>query len=98
MYADVTNDMKGITHQCIYLGPSVNCQGSQMCFDLETGKVVLRRTITRLPIPERVIKIINDWVKLQKTAGFKNKLEFWGRMKNKYDWDNEDLDVSDGKV
>ena len=24
--------------------------------------------------------------------------KFWDRMKNQYDWDNEDLDVSDGKV
>ena len=60
--------------------------------------MVLRRTITRLPMSERVIKVINDWGKSQKTAGFKNKLEFWYNMKNKYDWENEDLDVSDGKV
>ena len=45
-----------------------------MCFDLETGKVVLRHTITRLPITERLIRIINDRGKLQKNAGFKNKL------------------------
>ena len=69
-----------------------------MCFGLETDKVVLRRTIARFPMPERTIKIINDWGKSQKTAGFKNKLEFWYNMKNKYDWENEDLDVSDGKV
>ena len=60
--------------------------------------MVLRRTITRLPISERVIKVINDWGKSQKTAGFKNKLEFWDHMKNKYYWENEELDVSDGKV
>ena len=47
-------------------------------------------------MPDCVIKIINNRGKLQKTAGFKNKLEFWDRMKNKYDWENEDLDVSDG--
>ena len=69
-----------------------------MCFDLETGKMVLRRTITRLTMLERVINIINDWGKSQKNAGFKNKLEFWYRMKNKYDWENEYLDVSYGKV
>ena len=49
--ADVTNDMKGRTHPCISLGPSGNWYGLQVCFDLETGKVVLRRTITRLPMP-----------------------------------------------
>ena len=96
--ADVTNDMKGRTHPCISLGPRGNCQGSQIFFDLETGKVVLRQTITILPMPERVIKVIHDWGNLQKTAGFKNNLEFWYRMKNQYDWENEDLYVSDGKV
>ena len=35
---------------------------------------------------------------MQNNAGFKNKLELWDRTKNKYDWENEDLDVSDGKV
>ena len=60
--------------------------------------MVLRRTIKILPIPEHVINVINDWGNLQKTVGIKNKLEFWDRMKNKYDWDNEDLDVSDVKV
>ena len=39
--AEVTNEMKGRTHACISLGPSGNWQGSQVCFDLETGKVVL---------------------------------------------------------
>ena len=55
IYDYVTNNMKGRTHPCIYLGPSGNWQGSQMCFDLETGKLVLRRTITRLTMPERVM-------------------------------------------
>ena len=81
MDADVTNDMKGRTHPCISIGPSGNWQGSQIFFDLETGKLVLIRTITRLPMPERGIKVVNDWGKSQKTAGFKNKLEFWDRKK-----------------
>ena len=98
MDEDVTNFMTGRTHPCIYLGPSANWQGSKICFDLETGKVVLRRTITRLPMPEHFIKVIIDWVKSQKTAGFKKNLEIWDRMKNKYDWENEDLGVCDGKV
>ena len=90
--------MKGRNHPCISLGPSGNWKSSKICFDLETGKLVLRWTITSFPIPEHLIKVITYWGKLQKTAGFKNKLEFWDRMKNKYDWENEDLDVSDGKV
>ena len=84
--ADVTNNMTGRTHPCISLGPSGNWKDSQICFDLETGKVVLRPTIARFPMPDRVIKVINDWGKSQKTVGFKNKLELWNHMKNKYDW------------
>ena len=60
--------------------------------------MVLRRTITRLPMPERVIKIIKDMGKSSNNLGFKNKLELWDRTKNKYNWENEDLYVSDGKV
>ena len=58
--ADVTNDMKGRTRVCIFLGPSGNWQGSQMCFGLKTGSVVSRRTIKRLPMPDCIIKVIND--------------------------------------
>ena len=35
---------------------------------------------------------------MQKNANFKNRLEFWDRLKQKYDWENEDLDVSESKV
>ena len=90
--------MKGCTHACISIGPSGNWQGSQVCFDLETGKVVFRRTITRLPIPTSIIQIINNRLKSQKNADFKNKLEFWDRLKQKYDWENDDLDVTEGNV
>ena len=49
-------------------------------------------------MPDCVIKVINDWGKSQKNSDFKDKLEFWDRMKQKFDQENEDLDVSDGKV
>ena len=49
-------------------------------------------------MPERVIKIIKDMGKSSNNLGFKNKLELWDRTKNKYNWENEDLYVSDGKV
>ena len=53
--------MKGQTHGCVSLGPSGNWQGSHVCFDLETGKVVLRRATKTLPMPESVIRVINEW-------------------------------------
>ena len=94
----VTNDMKGRTLGCVSLGPSGNWQGSQVCFDLKTGRVLLRRVIKVLPMPDSVIKVINDWGKSQTNADFKNKLEFWDRLKQKYDWENDDLDTDNGKV
>eukprot|EP00957_Ditylum_brightwellii_P106936 8158118-Ditylum_brightwellii.AAC.1 len=41
----ITNDMKFCTQWCVSLDPSGNWQGSQVCFDLETGRVALRRVI-----------------------------------------------------
>ena len=90
--------MKGRTHGCMSLAPSGNWQGSQVCFDLETGRVVIRRNIKVLPMPDSVIQVINNQGKSQKNTDFKNKLEFWDRLKQKYDWENEDLDLGDGKV
>ena len=90
--------MKVRIHGSVSLGPSGNWQGSQVCFDLETGRVVLRRNIKVLPMPDSVIQVINDWGKSQKNTDFKNKLELWDRLKQKYDWENEDLDLSNGKI
>ena len=67
----VTNYMKGQTHGCISLGPSGNWQGSQVCFDLEIGRVVLRRNIKVLPMPDSVIQVINDWGESQKILTLK---------------------------
>ena len=69
-----------------------------MCFDLETGSVLSRRTIKRLPMIDCVIKVINNWGKSQKNTNFKNRLEFWDRLKQKFDWEEEDLDMSNSKV
>ena len=52
----------------------------------------------RLPMPISIIQVINNWGKSQKNAYFKNNLEFWEGLKQKYDWENDDLDVTEGKV
>ena len=49
-------------------------------------------------MPDWIIKVINDWGKLQKNANFKKRLEFWDRLNQKYDWENEEFKVSEGKV
>ena len=53
--AIVTTAMKLRTHGCVALGMTGNWQGSTMCFDLDTGKVVTRRVIEEMPYPDRVI-------------------------------------------
>ena len=45
----VANDNTPRTHSCIALGLSGNRQGSVKCFDLETDKLVVRRTISQIP-------------------------------------------------
>ena len=62
---DITNTLKDRTHSCIALGPTGNIQGSMKCFDLKTGRVVKCRTITVLPMPDRIIKQVQNGVKNQ---------------------------------
>ena len=57
--ADTTNTMDKWTYSCLFLGPSRNLQGSVKCFDLLTGKVVMRRTIKVLLMPDSILKLIN---------------------------------------
>ena len=98
--AVITNDMKSRTQTCIAVGPSGNLQGSVTCFDLETGKVVIRRTINEvIPMPTRVIKSINQWgQKGQKVEQYGNKLEFLNQTKKKFDWNNEEINETEGLV
>ena len=56
-YKVVTNDNTTCTHGCIALGPSGNRQGSLKCFDLDTGKLFVRRIAKQIPWPDRMLKI-----------------------------------------
>ena len=97
--ANVTNTMKDRTHSCISLGTSGNLQGPLKCFDILTGKVVTRRTIKVLPMPDRFLKTLNRWGLTSQTTEFGDKLEFLNRMKSKYDWYNDDsVDTEEGLV
>ena len=49
-------------------------------------------------MPESIIQVITNWGKSQKNADFKNKLELWDCLKQNYDWENDDLDVTEGEV
>ena len=43
--AIITNGNNNRTHAFIALGPSGNRKGSINCFDLDTGRVLVRRTV-----------------------------------------------------
>ena len=63
--AIVTNDNKERTRSCVASGPVGNRQGSVKCFDIETGKLLHRRTVTQVPWP-----LDNDLIR---------KVESWGK-------------------
>ena len=58
--AKIKSTMKSRTEECIALGPSGKWQGSTVCFHLNSGVVVTRRTVTPLPIPDRIKKLVNQ--------------------------------------
>ncbi len=57
----ITNTMRLCTFPGIFLGPTGNHQGTHKVFDINTGVVKKTHSITPLPMPDRVIKIVNDW-------------------------------------
>ena len=64
--AVITKDNSDRTHACIFLGPSVNRQVSLNCFDLETGKVVVRRSAKQLIWPDRLLKKAENGVRRER--------------------------------
>ena len=59
--AIITKGNNDRTHACIALGPSGNRQGSINCFDLDTGRVVVRIKFKLMIWPERLLRKANAW-------------------------------------
>jgi hypothetical protein len=76
---EVTNTLKEHTHVCISLGTCGNAQGSIKCLDLATGRVVKKRTVKILPMPERVIKRVIQMGKKSKQTRSDQTLQFLNR-------------------
>ena len=84
---EVTNGMKGRTFASFFLGPTANWQGTSKVFDIITGKVKKLRTITKYPMPDRIIQLANEWgLRFQKEEK-KEKLIFMNKHKQRYYWD-----------
>ena len=82
-YPDVTNDMKERTYDSLYLGPTGDIQGTFKAFDVKTGRVKNNRKFTRVPMPDSVVKLVNNWVKRSQKEHQKKKLEFLNRLQKK---------------
>ena len=89
--AIVTNTTKLRTHGCVALGTSGNWQGSTICFDLDTGKVVTRRVVEELPYPDHVIKRVKERGKTTRGEKHSDGIEFRNRKNQPLNWENEEL-------
>ena len=94
----VTNDMTPRKHEAITLGPSNKLQGTQKLFFLETGLVLKRRVHTVVSMSYRVIKKMNQWVKITKKEDYGKKLTFINCTKEIYNWDNDELWEEEGLI
>ncbi len=55
----ITNTMAPRTSSAIAMGPTSSIQGSQRFFCLQTKRILIRRQLTKLPIPDFVIQQIH---------------------------------------
>ena len=76
MDPDITNTMESRTKWGICLGPTGNMQGSYKFMSLSTGKKIVRRKFTEMPMTESVMNQIDKWAKKDRTQ---NGLTFLNR-------------------
>lgn len=89
---EITNTQRDRTSPCIMLGPTGNSQGSVWCFNLETKAVVKRRTITLLPMPDRVVRrVVALGKRARQTRSTRDRLNFLNRHKAQFAWDTTDF-------
>jgi hypothetical protein len=82
----------------IFLGPTGNCQGTDKVFDINTGVIIKTRTITPLPMPDRVIKVDKDWGRCHQNEDKAKTLKCLNQKQQQYDWDNNDFKDNKGLV
>ena len=59
--SEKTNDMNGRTFAALYLGPTGNLQGTIKAWDIHTGCVKKVKKFDVVPMPDRVVKKVNNW-------------------------------------
>jgi hypothetical protein len=90
--ADIKNGQEERTHSCILLSPSGNMHGSLKCFDLKTGKVVIRRRVEQLPLPTRILNKAIEWGEKGKAQITKDSIQFLNRLGKQFEWDNDEVE------
>jgi hypothetical protein len=90
--------MRPRTFPGIFLGPTGNRQGTRKVFDINTCVVKKPRTITPLPMPDRVIIVIEDWGRRHQKEDRAKTIEFLNRKRQQYDWENDDLKDNEGLI
>jgi len=85
---DTTNTMEPRTKWAICLGPTGKMQGSYEFMSLRTGKKIVRRKFTEMPITESVIRQVDKCAKKDRAQ---SGLTFLNRNGLEYDFgDNDD--------
>jgi hypothetical protein len=90
--------MRPQTFPGIFLSLTGNHQGTHKVFDINTGVVKKPHTITPLPMPDRVIAVIEDWGRHHQKEDKVSTLEFLNQKGQQYDWDNDDLEYGEGLI
>jgi hypothetical protein len=94
----ITNTMQLCTFPGIFLSPTGNCQGFHKIFDINTGAIKKPPTVTPLPMPDRVISVVNDCGRHHTKENKSCSLIFLNCKQQLYDWDNNDLNDKEGLV
>ena len=84
---DITNTMEPRTKWAICLGPTGNMQGSYKFMSLSTGKKIVRRNFTEMPITESVIRQVDKWAKKDRAQ---SGLTFLNRNGLEYNFGDDD--------
>ncbi len=94
----ITNTMRPQTFPGIFLGLTGNRQGTHKVFYINTGIVKKPRTISPLPMPDRVIAVIKDWGRHHQKEDKASTFEFLNQKRQQYDRDNDDLEYKESLI
>ncbi len=94
----ITNTMRLCMFPGIFFGPTDNCQGTPKVFNINMSVAKKKRTITPLPMPDRVIKVVKDWGRHYQKEDKAKTLKFLKQKWQQHNWDNNDLEDDKGLV